>query len=257
MYLQVYNSIAVLWTTRDQAYTAVEPLKRSEALYPQIIVARGRSAAAKNSSPADAAGSLGELTLNTDADNEAWWQIPLGITARSVDREHIQTLFLLAQVYGQMQEHEQSASYCAATLQKQLQGAQPDQLQILQYAAAIAAACHGVLHCSRHTHVQCSRRLTFLSAHLLHAACPCSPYAGYVTSAMAGSSCQAVLTAARSNAEEWVRNCIGLAEYYFGSVPEFAVAEYLMRAATQVTGPICLIIISCYACMGGCVCNAM
>ena len=102
---------------------ALEELKRSEAVYPQALVAKGRSSI--SSAPQVAVSTdLADLSLNSQAQAEAqaWWQQPLGITARTVDREHIQTLFLLAQVYGQLQEHELSASYCAATLQKQLQG---------------------------------------------------------------------------------------------------------------------------------------
>ena len=121
MLLQVYNSVAVLWTTRDQLYSALELLKRSEAVYPQILVAKGRSPDA-GAQPAEAPPAEQSLDSQSDAEAEAWWQQPLGVTLRTVAREHIQTLFLLAQVYGQLQEHELSASYCAATLQKQLQG---------------------------------------------------------------------------------------------------------------------------------------
>jgi hypothetical protein len=146
--LQAHNALASLWCERSENDAALQHLRSADDLYSRISTlqqaaqpgpAVEQQQAAKQQlqsgqlqQPADehAAAAVGPPAAATDtaaAEGDAAspsassssWQSAL-IDADQVERDRTTTMFYMAQVYGLRGDKMQSASYCAATLNRQL-----------------------------------------------------------------------------------------------------------------------------------------
>jgi hypothetical protein len=166
MQLQAHNALASLWCERSENETALSHLQSADTLYNHITQLQGSSAAgpAQQSTtqqqPADAASASSDATSSSSSN----WQAGL-VDSDQVERDRTTTLFYMAQVYGLMGDRMQSASYCAATLNRQLkQGesvmrpvwrtAHGSSCRCLQWlwTAASAQLCLDLHTCVTHSH---------------------------------------------------------------------------------------------------------
>lgn len=154
--LQAHNALAALWCERSENATALKHLQaaadlhshikqqQSDSMQEQDATASRRNPGAEQSpsqqqeqpthqqehtSQGDAV-ALGTATAAapcqpatpspaSSSSSSGRWQTAL-MDADQVERDHTTTLFYMAQVYGLMGDKMKSASYCAATLNRQL-----------------------------------------------------------------------------------------------------------------------------------------
>lgn len=129
MQLQAHNALAALWCERSENETALSHLQSADTLYSRITQLQGSSAAGSAQQPTT---TQQQPAQDHDADaapsSSSSWQACL-VGSDQVERDRTTTLFYKAQVYGLMGDRMQSASYCAATLNRQLKqgegGARP------------------------------------------------------------------------------------------------------------------------------------
>ncbi|KAJ9534118.1 hypothetical protein QJQ45_002106 [Haematococcus lacustris] len=135
-----YNSLAVLWCSRGDHAAALSWLKKAEEVYKQHL----------GCNPATASNT------STDIPRADTMQ---AIHMQSLEAGYTSTLFYLAQVHGHADNRDQSARYCAATLQRQLAAGSFDVSEWLQncvqlanyysstHAFALAEHCIAAAHC--------------------------------------------------------------------------------------------------------------
>ena len=157
--LQAHNALAQLWCERSENETALEHLQSAADLYsaikqqqqqqkgaspsstsnpPQEALVEQQGAPEPSSPCTAAAAAAAAATAAADADavagacssddlprtSSSSWHAAL-VDAEQIERDYTTTLFFKAQVHGLMGQKVQSASYCAATLNRQLKQGKP------------------------------------------------------------------------------------------------------------------------------------
>nr|CAD7259319.1 unnamed protein product [Timema shepardi] len=103
--LSALNQQGILWSQRDLPEIAKQHLERAEKLYKDFTT----------ENPSMIPISIHNLFLMFDS------EIPLGEEENSLEKTHTLTLYYLAQVYGNLNDHLKSAVYCHTTLKRQLE----------------------------------------------------------------------------------------------------------------------------------------
>lgn len=113
---QGHNALGALCCSREQLDASLEHLRTAVQLYQQLVPLLEQRAAADAS---QSSGSDGDGSGSGRRRRSASWADAL-VDASQVEAEHTSSLYYLAQVHGHAGDRAASASYCAATLNRQL-----------------------------------------------------------------------------------------------------------------------------------------
>jgi hypothetical protein len=116
---QAHNALGGLWCSREEFETSLKHLKTAAELYRKI------KASLQDSSSSSAEEQQGQQQQEptTGAMNNSW--VAQLTDAAAAELHYTTTLYYLAQVHGHAGDKVLSASYCAATLNRQLKEGEP------------------------------------------------------------------------------------------------------------------------------------
>eukprot|EP00878_Enallax_costatus_P016466 GHUV01017272.1.p1 GENE.GHUV01017272.1~~GHUV01017272.1.p1 ORF type:complete len:553 (+),score=189.00 GHUV01017272.1:136-1794(+) len=113
------NALGGLWCGREEFDTSLRYLKAASDLYDKIKALSSSS----GNTPADLSAVSANVAAETpELQNQLSrvWEEAFAADAEQVEQQYTTTLYYMAQVYGYAGDKLRSASYCAATLNRQL-----------------------------------------------------------------------------------------------------------------------------------------
>lgn len=121
---QAYNALGGLWCSREEFDQSIKCLESAAQMYHGIQALLNTSSTEGDSSLLPSAPAADReidsiTTLSSQQDSTRWDNI-ITATADQVEQQYTTTLYYMAQVYGYAGDKLRSASYCAATLNRQL-----------------------------------------------------------------------------------------------------------------------------------------
>jgi len=107
----IYNNAGILWCNRADHKKGIAYFAKAEEMYDLVKDCKG----------AKVVNILNEFLLKLNEEKCFGFYIDGGFDKNKLENNYTQTLFYLAQVYGKLKKADLSASYCAKTLQRQVQ----------------------------------------------------------------------------------------------------------------------------------------
>lgn len=119
--MQACNKLGIIWAERSENEKSLQYLLRSKGVYEEYR---------KGESPMSPRVEAHALMESEPVDEEEEW--------RRFESVHTHTLYFLAQVYGNMEDHQTAANYCCITLDRQIQSKEFDGIDWALNAASLS-----------------------------------------------------------------------------------------------------------------------
>lgn len=116
------NALGALWCGREDFDTSLQYLQTASDLYNKMKAQSSSSGSSSTEAdlPAASVSASADVPEQQTQLSTAWDEV-FAADAAQVERQYTTTLYFMAQVYGYAGDKLRSASYCAATLNRQLQ----------------------------------------------------------------------------------------------------------------------------------------